>query len=421
VAVKDLQVFSREWFEWHQARILRFANSWLGRRFFGIQNDVPKGTQLIRILPNCMTWQNDDGSYSTDFRTHAKFAKRLYYGLKPLWFVLHGWDMVFGQQAKQLNFGFDTLTQYPGSTGADDPVDGSVARRGVSETFATIRGGAGTEADTTTADMFPVRLSATSTTDQYSDLFRGFFDFDTSSLGAGAILSAATISFFGTSKSDGLGGTQAMHVAANTVTSTTALATSDYGNVASTTFGNVTIAAYSTSAYNDIALNASGISNISLTGVSKLATRLACDINNSAPTWISGSDAFVKAYQAEQAGTTNDPKLVVTYNLTTTSTSQSTSTSASTSSTSSSISTSSTSASTSSTSSSISTSTSFSTSSTSSSISTSISTSTSVSTSTSTTLIDVMTIPRARVEPLPKGIGVFTHAAPKGFIKRWRG
>src|SRR5207302_1872359 len=68
---------------------------------------------------------------------------------------------------------------------------------------------------------------------------------------------------------------------------------------------------WSTSAYNDWSLYAtSGISNISLTGVSKFGYRMVnLDINNVAP---GGSNDY-NAKSADTTGTSNDPKLVLTY------------------------------------------------------------------------------------------------------------
>ena len=384
-------VFSSEWFELHQDRLLRFANSRAGRRILRIHGNRSSvgDNRITKITPSSISW--DD---KTEFRTHNKYAERLYYGLKPLWFVLHGWDMTLPKVAPVLNAGFDTLTVYP-AAGANSPVDGYVARGLVSETFATIHDGAGNSFSDTSEDLYAY-LEASSTSNQYADLERSIICWDTSALGASVEISSAIISLWDRGvKNIGLGNDN-IHICASTPASTSSLAASDYANLGTTSFASLDVASHTSNAYNDFTLNASGLANISKTGISKFGVRLGWDLNNSfTGVWAANDATFILYGAADIAGTTNDPTLVVTYSAPTTSTSSSTSTSLSTSSTSTSISTSSTSLSTSS---STSTSISFTTSTSSTSISTS---STSASSSTSTTLIDVNVIPRATIRNSP--------------------
>ena len=107
-----------------------------------------------------------------------------------------------------------------------------------------------------------------------------------------------------------------MGVYASTVTSNTALADADLTQVGSTVFTDAPIAysSLSTSAYNTMALNASGLAAISLTGITKLASRNKNkDADNSAPAWASNLFAYLVVDTADFSGTSSDPKLVVTY------------------------------------------------------------------------------------------------------------
>ena len=73
---------------------------------------------------------------------------------------------------------------------------------------------------------------------------------------------------------------------------------------------------WSTSAYNDFTLNATGISNVSKTGVSKFGLRNPeYDVANSAPANPGGAvqNTLVCHYDADRTGTTNDPKLTVVH------------------------------------------------------------------------------------------------------------
>lgn len=307
-----IQVFSKEWFELRQKYILWFANSWVGRRFFHIQRDVPKGKKLTKMLPHCVEWANDDGTMTIDFRTHPKFAKRLYHGLKPLWFMLHGWDFAFGQKAQQLNFGFDTLTVYPDADPETSTVDGIVGRESVDEIFATIQGGAGNffNDTSTTVGLF---LRASTTIDQYDRLRRAILLFDTSTIPDAGVISAAVLSLDAQSRSNGLG-TSDMHLVSSNPASNTALADSDYANTGTTSFGSIAYAGFAPTGYKDITLNASGIAAISLVGITKFGLRIAWDKDNSfTGVWSSAASNSYVYSNADETGTSVDPRLVVTY------------------------------------------------------------------------------------------------------------
>lgn len=207
-----------------------------------------------------------------------------------------------------------TLTVYPDPDPETTTIDGDARRSSVNETFSTIRGGAGTAMNDTAASHF-VTLAATSTSNQYSELRRFIALFNTASLTASANISSAVLSLFGTGKTNGLGDPD-LHIASSTPASNTTLATGDYSNVGSTSFGNVTYAGFSTVAYNDITLDSNGIANISKTGVSKFSALLSWDINNSfTGAWSSLAQSYLSFNSADQGATTNDPKLVVTYTL----------------------------------------------------------------------------------------------------------
>lgn len=299
-------MFNKEWFLKHQKILLWFANTFIGKRV--LRHDLDK---VDAILPNAV-FTREGKKITAEFRTHNKYSKRLYYAFKPLWHLFHLWDMAWYPKC---NLGFDSLTKYPDANPESTSVDGHVRRSVASETFGTIRAGAGTNSSDTETEATIARLVASSTSNQYSQMRRAIFLFDTSALTAEATISAATLSLYGSAKSNGLG-SPTLDIVSSTPVSSTALVNADYAQLGTTVFSDIAYASFSTSAYNDMALNASGLAAISKTSISKFGTRIGWDTDNSfGGVWASTADTYFQAYFADQAGTTNDPKLVVTYTL----------------------------------------------------------------------------------------------------------
>ena len=285
--------------------------------------DLPCKIKITQIGPNRFSWgdkliEKDGRLYiqrTTDFRTHPKFAKRIYFAFRPFWWLLHIYDSLFAERfAPQLAFGFSTLTTYPqaGSGGSNVTCDGNVYRYNVDETFTAINTGSGHNADNTGTELW-AHLASSGTTNQFTSNYKAIATFDTSSIGANSTLQSATMSLYGSLKNASLGPPD-LHIAGATPASNNALVAADYGQVQTTSFGSITYANFSTSGYNDIALNSSGLSNINKTGISKFSFQLNWQINNSfTGTWDSWALSYMHSYSADQTGTTQDPKLVVTY------------------------------------------------------------------------------------------------------------
>lgn len=206
-----------------------------------------------------------------------------------------------------------TLTVYPD---AGDPgstsVDGTVLYDGAAlGTWSTTRDATAGTAKNTTADSI-IFMRARLVTDSYR-VTRGFFLFDTSALTSSANISAATFSIAGTGTATADDDVSTIHIVSSTPAANTTLALEDYDQVGSTSFASLAMASWVTTldTYNGFALNASGLANISKTGVSKFATRNSRDLDNSAPTGTNQATCFL----SDVAGTTSDPKLVITYEL----------------------------------------------------------------------------------------------------------
>lgn len=144
-----------------------------------------------------------------------------------------------------------------------------------------------------------------------ANINRGFLLFDTSSLGAGATVTAATLSLYGIGHAE-TGGSEGIGVIGTSPASNTALTTADFDQVGTTHCcdSNVQLSGVSTSGYNNWAFNSEGLTRVQVSGISKYGLRLENDINGSSPAPGTKGATF---YSADQTGTSNDPKLEVTY------------------------------------------------------------------------------------------------------------
>jgi hypothetical protein len=302
-------VFDRAWFGRHQRTLLWLLRWRVFRWVLRIQADQP----IVAILPHAYAVRNPDGTYTADFRTHAKYAKLLRHAFAPLWWALHAWDWTVADRwCPAFSAGFSTLTAYPDPGTGATTVCGVAARLSSSD-FSTIQSGAGTTVFTSQSDTSTAKLSGGFDADSYSALWRGIFTFDTSPIGGSAAISAAVFSLYGTGQSNGLGSPD-LDVAAATPAANNDLASGDYSQCGSTSFGSIAYAGWSSSAYNDITLDSNGQANISKIGITKFSTRLSWDLANSfTGSWVIFANTNFNCNFADQTGTTNDPKLVVTY------------------------------------------------------------------------------------------------------------
>lgn len=318
-------VFSAAWFaRWQWLLLLALDAPLLGRWLRWVlcitTHDIGYRRRIVALFPHAYVVANPDGSYTADFRTHDKYAKRIYRAFRPLWHACHAWDLLVANRWQPAwNLGFDTLTTYPDANPETTSVDGFVKRSGVSEAWGAIRAGAGVASDDSSSlDGTMVRFVATAVLDQWDTLARAIALFDTSPLGATAVISAATLSMWLTNKTDTLGDAPDLDIYTSTPASNTALVAADYAQLGavSQTGAAMTYAAMTINAYNDFVFNATGLGNISLTGVSKFGLRNAnYDVANVAPTWLATNLSAINCDYADAAGLANDPKLVVTFTL----------------------------------------------------------------------------------------------------------
>jgi hypothetical protein len=319
-------VFGTKWFEDKQQILLWFLNTPIISIWFRWCLRIRKydcNSKIYKITPNSLSYNiknlGDKIELTTDFRTHDKYSKRLYFAFKPFWYLLHFFDWAMldrVEELTQLSFGFSTLTQYPNSSTS---VNGYTSRD-ASENWATKIAGAGTfsQYNFSGTDSI-INISSVATLNLFNDLTRSIFLFDTSSLTSGAIISSVIMSIFGSGKLDNMSITPNIDVYTSTPASNTVLANSDFQQFGSTsqTGSPITYTGWSTTGYNDFTFNATGISNVSKTSISKFGCRNAnYDVSTTQPTWASNSTSRLQGnFSDGTTSTSPDPKLVVTYIL----------------------------------------------------------------------------------------------------------
>lgn len=316
--------FNSQWFIRHQHILLFLLNHWLlkywSRWILRIHNDLKFSETIDLILPNTYRVKIGANRYRSDFRTHNKFSKRIYYAFSLVWWTMHIMDFALDKIGRMydgktwkpyFSFGFATLTAYPDAHTEVSTVDGIVYYAPGSMAFSTLRSGTSGTAVDNGASINAI-LASSNTTNEFSSMHRGFMLFNTSSL-TGATGVSAILSGYYYGKTNTLAEMDA-HIAASSPASNTAIVDADFDNVSFTSFGSITYANFTASQYNEITLNASGISNINLSGISKFSFLSNWDVNNSFnATWKAQSGAYIQICSADTTGTANDPKLVVTY------------------------------------------------------------------------------------------------------------
>ena len=159
----------------------------------------------------------------------------------------------------------------------------------------------GTTADSRTTVAFPGGASYTCT------MVRTFLLFDTSTLTSAATISSATLGVYVTTQSGGI-----IHLITTAPASNTAIATGDWSNVTMTDQAT-SLSSITAGAYNTFTLNSTGLGNISKTSITKFGMAEDRDYTNTTPS-VTGTQSTVIA-SADTAGTSQDPKLDVTYAL----------------------------------------------------------------------------------------------------------
>ena len=319
------------WFKSHQELLLRIVNSPQGRDMLCIDKDFD-GMPIVGFAKNRVTgflgFDGDKVRLVSDFRVGAKWANVIRYRWREFQALAreHYSDKVNGQTEILLDGGYrmaaTTSTFYPDPDSEGDPttMDGYVGRQDLAgQTLSDLIAGVGTEANTSFAGSFSPFLRANSISNKYDYLRRRIYGFDTSSLGSDSINSAIFSHYFFNETNDLLGensdNSKAV-LSAVTPSSNIALQASDYGQFQGVDFGRGAKQVDLTlNAYAPITLNGDGIAGINNAGVTNLGKRSGWDFDDTEVglTWVINLSQSINSRFADQAGTDNDPKLVVVH------------------------------------------------------------------------------------------------------------
>lgn len=206
-----------------------------------------------------------------------------------------------------------TTTLYP-SAGESSPVDGAVYRDSGSTDWAA------SHDNTTAVGALPSHTDFLMLCDKLGGggsyrIGRGIILFDTSSIGTDAI-DSAVLSLYLKSKNDNQG--DSIGIVQSSPASNSTLAVGDFDAFTvheDTATAEVALASMGTGAYTDFTFDSTGRGWIDGSGITKLGVRFKLDYNassshSSAPA-ASQSDSRIAT--ADTAGTSNDPKLVITH------------------------------------------------------------------------------------------------------------
>ena len=209
-----------------------------------------------------------------------------------------------------------TLIQYPDGHPESTSCDGATRVDGGGADWDTARALSSGTADSPSDATAGMGFSH-GDTNQWK-FRRMFYLFDTSAIGAGATVTAATLSLVYVGKSDD--NTDAYAVCGPaTPASNTDIDVADFDQLGATKFSDeITIANINadSSTFNVFTLNAAGIAVVDVSGITKLGMRAVRDLEDDEPTWGDPASSVSNTAMAEETLSGDKrPKLTVTYTV----------------------------------------------------------------------------------------------------------
>jgi len=221
--------------------------------------------------------------------------------------------------------GNTTSTFYPDANTENTSVDGRVGHNPAGATpysWATFRDGAGTYSADDSASQNSFTIDASTSTDLWDNFSRTIWLFDASAI-SDNVDSAILSVYPSLSYTDGFTTPIDAAIVESAPASNTALVAGDYDSFTYTDLATrQPVTNLTSGGYVDFALNSTGITRMQSfvdgDGIVKLGMMTGAEVDDVNP-WESGKEIYGTFYFADQAGTTNDPKLVVVHSAAATS------------------------------------------------------------------------------------------------------
>jgi len=269
--------------------------------------ETPTGWNF-KVKGTALYWVDDDGAerYKEGTLTGGSRA----FGSV----IVHDEQLYFGDEDGNERYvqaiTITTTTFYPS-------LDGWAGLSAVSLSWADLRTTSGNASADGSSIAALTAFNSDTVNNKYALLHRSIFLFDTSAIPDTATITQAIFSVKGYSKrNDAPLANVKLNVYSSLPASDIAIVDADNLTLGSTPFCNTDIAYadFSIIGYNAFILNTAGLAAISKTGLTKLGLReVTYDVGGAVPTWGSGDRTNMLGYYSERPGTSDDPKLVITY------------------------------------------------------------------------------------------------------------
>lgn len=306
------------WFKVYQKELLGIANTKYGRDLLCIPQEYP---EIVEISKRHVKAHLGYGVYKSDFRIGAKWANVIRYRWERFTSYLRYFQANNFPEAKYLSAATKaaravhatTSTFYPDPNPETTTVDGTI-RNQAAGGWSSVQGAAtGTTAFDSLSVIFTSAEFVSGTT---FNIDRAFMLWDTAAIPDTDDIASATVDFFIDVIENGINDANSYTtiVGLTSPASNTALATADFDQCGAidnpTKFSNdVDHDSLTDEAYYSWTINATGLANISKTGITKWGWRMGHDIVDSTPG--TGTVNEINADSADASGTSQDPRLVV--------------------------------------------------------------------------------------------------------------
>lgn len=303
-----------------QELIKAINESDLIKSYCGIPSDWKN---ITKITSSSIHRKVGKGQYNAKFYSTSKFKDRI----DPKMLLALDKEGVFAHLERkygervwesfyETSYSRPRLVKYASSTFTPDAnpettsFDGYATKGAATETWAAKIDGDADAIDDSSSSLV-IKINAGKNSGEYDSVGKAKMLFDTSPIGSGYFVDSADLNLTpGSVAEDAFG--MSLSIVSATTSSNTAIAVGDYD---ASTFGSTKLASDKTMASMTngttftLSLNASGLANIDMEGVSKFGG-LPNFVLDGEPTWVSSVASTLNIDSAESA---NDPSLEVTY------------------------------------------------------------------------------------------------------------